>query len=149
MKLSIYVIAALAITTNSFAQDQVKVGDVLDLEERIMIKKMTDELTKPNPNAPVAAPAPVIMPPKPAKIVYPTETLAVYGTSATFYEGQLSMGGRLYTVRAGSPVQEYIVNSVTPYGIELKRFVQPSKKKGKHRPGAPEQQILFAPLVLH
>ena len=148
MKFSFFAIAMLAIATNSFAQDRVRVGEVVDLEERIMIKKMNDELNKPDPNAP-PAPMPVMVAPKPPKISYPTETLAVYGTSATFYEGQLSMGGRTYVVRTGTPVQEYIVNSVTPFGIELKKTVVPTKRRGKHRAAAPVQQVMFAPLVAH
>lgn len=148
MKFPFFMIAALAIAANSIAQDRVKVGDVVDLEERIMIKKMNDELNKPDPNAP-PAPVPMMAAPKPPKISYPTETLAVYGTSATGYQGQLSMGGRTYVVRAGTPVQEYIVDSVTPFGVELKKTVAPTKRRGKHRPTMPTQQMMFVPLVAH
>lgn len=147
MKRFFFLLPLLAISTATFAQDQIKVGDLLDLEERIMVKKMTDELSKPNPNAPPAPP--VVITPRAPKIVYPTETLAVYGTSATFYEGQLSMGGATYTVRNGSPVQGYTVTSVTPYGIELMKLV-PSKHLGKKsRAVEPQKVTLFAPLAAH
>jgi len=145
MKRLFFFIQLLAIASTSFAQEQLRVGDILDLEERIMIKKMTDELTKPNPNAP--PPAPIVISPKAPKIVYPTETLAVYGTSATYYEGQLSLGGTTYTVRNGTPVAEYVVSSVSPAGIQLTKLV-PAKKRGKKGGQAELKKVtLFAPLV--
>lgn len=147
MKLSIFLLPLFALSTATLAQDQIKVGDLVDLEERIMVKKMTDELSKPNPNAP--PPAPVLIVPRAPKIVYPTETLAVYGTSATSYEGQLSMGGATYTVRNGAPVQGYTVTAVTPSGIELSKTVTPKKMGKKSRLAEPEKVTLFAPLVAH
>jgi len=146
MNRSLCLIALLFLSTPLFAQDKASVGDILDLEERIMLKKMTDELSKPNPNAP--PPAPVIIPRRPPKIVYPTETLAVYGTSATFYEGQLSMGGRMHTVRSGMPVEGYVVSSISPSGIELTKYAAPKKGPKKHRASEPQKVTLFAPLVL-
>lgn len=147
MKRTLFLISILAVSTASFAQDQVRVGDILDLEERIMVKKMTDELSKPNPNAPVAPP--MVITPRAPKIVYPTETLAVYGTSATFYEGQLSMGGRTYTVRTGTPVMEYVVTAVGPQGVEMSKTVPPKKGRKGHRAAEPQQVTLFAPLASH
>jgi hypothetical protein len=146
MKRSFFLIALLALSTPSFAQDKASVGDILDLEERVMLKKMTDELSKPSPNAP--PPAPVIIPRRTPKIVYPTETLAVYGTSATFYEGQLSMGGRMHTVRSGMPVEGYVVSSISPSGIELTKYVPSKKGRKKHRASETQKVTLFAPLIL-
>lgn len=146
MNRSLFLIALLFLSTPSFAQDKATVGDILDLEERIMLKKMTDELSKPNPNAP--PPAPVIIPRRAPKIVYPTETLAVYGTSATFYEGQLSMGGRMHIVRSGMPVEGYVVSSISPNGIELTKYVEPKKGSKKHRASGAKKVTLFAPLIL-
>lgn len=143
MKRVLY-LAALIISTNAaMAQDQIKVSDLVDLEERILVKRMNEELTKPGPNS--APAAPVVIMPKAPKIVYPTETLAVYGTSATFYEGQLSMGGRIYTVRTGTPVQGYLVTSVAPQGIELTKSSSAKRGKGKQRQATVEK--LYAPLV--
>jgi len=133
------IIPLLLFTTAALAQEQVKVGDVIDLEERVLVKKMADELSKPNPNAP--PPAPVIFRPKVPKVIHRTETLAVYGTTATSYEGQLSMGGKLYTVRAGMPVQDYRVTNVTPQGITLTKGV------GRTRGRSAGNQTLFAPLA--
>lgn len=147
MKRSLFLITIFAASAASFAQDQLKVGDILDLEERIMVKKMTDELNKPNPNAPPAPP--VVVVPRAPKIVYPTETLAVYGTSVTFYEGELSMGGRNYTVRAGTPVNEYVVTSVGPNGIELVKAAPAKKTRHGHRATAPQKVTLFAPMASH
>jgi hypothetical protein len=145
MKRISLLIQLLAISSISFSQEQLRVGDILDLEERIMVKKMTDELSKPNPNSP--PPAPIVIASKAPKIVYPTETLAVYGTSATYYEGQLFMGGATYTVRNGTPVAEYVVTSVSPAGIQLSKLV-PGKKRGKkHGRSEMEKVTLFAPLV--
>jgi len=144
MKRFFTLIPLLAIATAAIAQEQITVGDILDLEERILIKKMNDELAKPNPNAPPAPP--VIIAPKAPKIVYPTQTLAVYGTSATFYEGQLSMGGKVYTVRAGTPVQDYVVTSVAPHGIELSKYTA-SRTRGKASSPAQQTQTLFVPIA--
>jgi len=146
MNRTLFLISLFVLSSAACAQDPVKVGEILDLEERIMVKKMTDELSKPNPNAP--PPAPVIIPPRAPKIVYPTETLAVYGTSATFYEGQLSMGGRTYTVRTGSPVQDYVVSSITQNGIELTKYPAAAKGRKKHRKAEPRKVTLFAPLAV-
>ena len=145
MKRSIFLLPLFALSTAVLAQDQIRVGDVLDLEERIMVKKMTDELSKPNPNAPPAPP--IVITPRAPKIVYPTETVAVYGTSATFYEGQLSMGGINQTVRTGSQVQGYTVTSVSPRGIELTKLEMPKKVGKKSRKTEPQKVTLFAPLV--
>jgi hypothetical protein len=144
MKRIILLIPFLAVASTAIAQDQVTIGDVLDLEERIMVKHMTDELAKPNPNAP---PAPVIVPVA-QKVVYPTEMLASYGTSATFYEAQLSYGGHVYPVRVGTNVQGYTVTNITPTGLEMIRTV-PMKVHGKHRRTAQVTQTLFAPLAAH
>jgi hypothetical protein len=146
MKFLLTIISVFFIATASAAsaQDQVKVGDVLDLEERILVKKMMEEAAKPNPNAP--PPLPVSIVPKTPKIVYPTETVAVYGTSATFYEGELTMGGKLYTVRNGSPVQGYIVTSVSPNGIELTKYAV-SNRNSKKKTEAYKKTTLFAPRV--
>jgi hypothetical protein len=133
------IIPLLFLTSAAFAQDDVKVGDLIDLEERVLIKKMADELSKPNPNAP--PPAPVVFRPKTPKIIHRTETLAVYGTSATFYEGQLSMGGKVHTVRNGTPVQDYVVTAVSPQGITL------VKNGGGRGRRAGSNNTLFAPLA--
>lgn len=147
MKRSFFLLPLFAISTAALAQDQIRVGDLLDLEERIMVKKMTDELSKPNPNAPPAPP--LVIAPRAPKIVYPTETLAIYGTSATSYEGQLSMGGVTYTVRNGTPVQDYTVTAVTPAGIELTKLAQPKYVGKKSRFTSPQKVTLFAPLAAH
>jgi len=146
MNRPLFLIALLFLSAPSFAQDKASVGDILDLEERIMLKKMTDELSKPNPNAP--PPAPVVIPRRAPKIVYPTETLAVYGTSATFYEGQLSMGGRMHTVRSGMPIEGYVVSSIGPSGIELTKYVAPKKARKRHGASGAQKVTLFAPLIL-
>lgn len=144
MKRFFLLVPILLLTNAAVAQDQLKVGELLDLEERIMVKKMTDELAKPNPNAPAAPP--VIVAPRAPKIVYPTEALAIYGTSSTYYEGQLSMGGRTYTVRNGTILPEYVVSAISPQGIELTKLIGPSKGKKGRRDG--DQKVtLFAPLV--
>jgi hypothetical protein len=146
MKRILTLISLIAIASAATAQEQLKVGDVLDLEERILIKQMNDELAKPNPHAPMAPP--VFIQPKAPKIVYPTVTLAVYGTSATAYEGQLSMGGRVYTVRRGSPVQEYTVASIAPHGIELSKNAA-TGLPGKVSARTPKIETIFAPLASH
>lgn len=146
MNRTLFLISLFVLSSASYAQEQVKVGEILDLEERIMVKKMTDELSKPNPNAP--SPAPVINRTKAPKIVYPTETLAVYGTSATYYEGQLSMGGRIYTVRNGWPIQGYVVSAISPSGIELTKYPTAVKSRKKHREAKPRKVTLFAPLAV-
>lgn len=97
MKRISLIISCLIVAQSSIAQEPVKLGDLIDLEGRVLYKKMADELSKPNPNA-LPPPPPIVVVPKAPKVVFRTETLAVYGTSATFYEGQLSMGGKLYTV---------------------------------------------------
>lgn len=144
MKRFSFLLPILLLSSAAAAQDQLKVGDLLDLEERIMVKKMTDELAKPNPNAPAAPP--VIIAPRAPKVVYPTEALAIYGTSSTYYEGQLSMGGRTYTVRNGTILPEYVVSAISPQGIELTKLTAPSKGKKSSR-GDAQKVTLFAPLV--
>jgi hypothetical protein len=134
------IIPLLVFASAAFAQESIKVGDMVDLEERVLYKKMADELSKPNPNAP-PPPPPAIVIPKPPKVVHRTETLAVYGTTATFYEGQLSMGGTVYTVRNGTPVQDYVVTAVSPQGITLVKNV-----RGKGRSRNRSNDTLFAPL---
>lgn len=144
MKRFSLLLSILLLSGTAAAQDQLKLGDLLDLEERIMVKKMTDELAKPNPNAPAAPP--VIVAPRAQKVVYPTETLAIYGTSSTYYEGQLSMGGRTYTVRNGTMLPEYVVSAISPQGIELTKLAASAKGK-KGRRGEAQKVTLFAPLV--
>ena len=144
MKRSITLIPLLVFASAAFAQSQITVGDVVDLEERVLIKKMADELNKPNPNAPPAPPR--IFIPKAPRIIHRTETLAVYGTSATFYEGQLSMGGKVYTVRPGMPVQDYVVSLVAPNGIELTKN-DAGQSRGKASSRASAKHTLFAPIV--
>jgi hypothetical protein len=144
MKRILYIVPFLTLSISAFAQDSLRVGDMVDLEEKVMVKKMQDELNKPNPNMP---PIPTIVSvPQAPRIVYPTETLAVYGTSATYYEGQLSMGGRTFTVRKGTPVQGYIVSSIGPQGIELSKTVYHPKKR-KAGPNKSETKTVFAPLA--
>lgn len=142
MKRIFTIIPLLAFTSTAFAQEPIKVGDMVDLEERVLFKKMADELSKPNPNAPPALPPAMLMPKAP-KVIHRTETLAVYGTTATFYEGQLSMGGKVYTVRNGTPVQDYVVTAVAPQGITL------VKNGGRNRSRAGLNHTLFAPLTTH
>ena len=134
------IIPLLVFASTAFAQESIKVGDLVDLEERVLYKKMADELSKPNPNAPPPPPPAIVMP-KPPKIIHRTETLAVYGTSATFYDGQLSMGGKVYTVRNGTPVQDYVVTAVSPHGITM---VKNARGNGRGRTGS--AHTLFAPL---
>jgi len=141
----VFTLISLVLTASSIqAQEQIKVGDVLDLEERILMKRMSDELNKPSANAPSVAP--VIVMTKAPPIQYPTETLAVYGTSATFYEGQLSIGGQIFTVRNGSSVQGYLVSSVVPDGIELTKMGG-ARKRGAKSSRNKAQQTLFVPLA--
>lgn len=135
------VIPILAIASAACAQEPLQVGDLVDLEERVLYKKMADELSKPNPNAPPPAPA-IVLPKPPPKPVHRTETLAIYGTSATFYEGQLSMGGKIYPVRDGSAVGDYVVQAVAPHGITLVKSVG-----GKHTTRGGSNHTLFAPLA--
>lgn len=135
------IIPLLVFVSTAAAQEPIKVGEMIDLEERVLFKKMADELSKPNPNAP-PPPPPAIIIPKPPKVVHRTETVAVYGTSATSYEGQLSMGGKLYTVRVGTPVADYIVSSVAPHGVTLEK-----KIGGTDRRRAGTKETLFAPLA--
>lgn len=145
MKRIITLISLIATANLANAQESISVGQVLDLEERILLKQMTDELNKPSPHAP--ATAPVVVTPKAPKIAYPTETLAVYGTSDTFYEGQLSFDGKVYTVRKGMRVQDYVVTSVSLHGIELtKTAAAPSRGKRSVRPQP--NKVVFAPLVV-
>ena len=145
MKRYFTLIPLFALASAALAQNQMSVGDVLDLEERVLVKKMNDELSKPNPNAPPMPPPAVLMPKAP-KVAYPTQTLAVYGTSATSYEGQLALGGNVYIVQTGSHVQDYVVTSIAPHGIAL---AKPSSAapRGKNTSHAAQTQTLFAPLV--
>jgi hypothetical protein len=137
--------ALFAAATPAFAQDQVKLGDLLDLEGRLAVKKLTDELNKPNPNVPPAPPLPMPVPSRAPAVVYPTEAVAVYGTSPN-YEGQLSMGGKVYVVQKGALVQEYVVSAITPQGILLtKATAAPAGKKGHGTQAQP--MTLFAPLA--
>ena len=145
MKRYLTLIPLFALASAALAQNPVSVGDVLDLEERVLVKKMNDELTKPNPNAPPAPPSAMPMPKAP-KVVYPTQTLAVYGTSVTSYEGQLFMGGRVYTVQNGTPVQGYVVKSVAPNGIALEKQ-SAGPRRGKKPARATQTKTLFAPLA--
>ncbi|CAN7642668.1 hypothetical protein [Massilia sp. LjRoot122] len=145
MNRSLILIPFFAFSSLALAQDQLKVGELLDLEERILIKKMTDELAKPNPNAPAAPP--IVISPRAPKIVYPTETLAIYGTSTTYYEGQLSMEGRIHTVRNGSVVRDYVVSSIGPQGIWLTKTAGSAKGK-KGRAAEAQKVTLFAPLAV-
>jgi type IV pilus biogenesis protein PilP len=142
---SILLAVLFAAATSAFAQDQVKLGDLLDLEGRLAVKKMTDELNKPNPNVPPAAPLPMPVPSRTPAVVYPTEAVAVYGTSPD-YQGQLSMGGQIYVVQKGTFVQEYVVTSITPQGILLTRATTAqTHKKGRHAHA--QAPTLFAPLA--
>ena len=143
MKRYFTLIPLLACASAAFAQQPINVGDVVDLEERVLIKKMNEELGKPNPNAPPLPPAVIL--PKAPKVIHRTETLAVYGTSATFYEGQLSMGGKVYTVRNGTPVQGYVVTSVAPHGIALTQHTGRSRGKGSSQ--GHTKHTLFAPIA--
>lgn len=143
--LSMALLAALA--TPVFAQDQIRVSSLLELEEKIMLKKMTDELAKPGPNTP--PPMPMMPEAKAPTPVFPTETLAVYGTNATQYEGLLSLGGQTYTVRKGTQVQEYVVTDIGPQGIALSKAVPVRQKRGKKIITTGQLQTINAPLATH
>jgi type IV pilus biogenesis protein PilP len=148
MKTAFYPIALAALFAGAipaFAQDQVKLGDLLDLEGRLAVKKMTDELNKPNANAPASPPVSMPMPSRAPAIVYPTEAVAIYGT-APDYQAQLSMGGQIYTVQKGTWVHEYVVSSITPQGILLtKNASAPTGGRGRRAHSQPSS--MFAPLA--
>lgn len=145
MKKLLFALPLLALSFAAGAQDQVKLGDLLDLEDRVILKEMNEKLKPTGPAANTPPPIPVVA--HQPKVVYPTEALAVYGTSATFYEGQLSINGRVYTVRVGTPVDGgYIVTAVTPAGIMLTRPRQTAATKSK-RPAGQGAEVVFAPLV--
>jgi hypothetical protein len=140
------VLAALFVAAApAIAQDQVKLGDLLDLEGRLAVKKMTDELNKPSANAPVSPPVSIPMPSRAPAIVYPTEAMAVYGT-APDYQAQLSMGGQIYTVQKGTFVHEYVVSSITPQGILLTKDTS-APAGGRGRRAHPQPSSMFAPLA--
>lgn len=146
MKRISIIISCLIVAQSAIGQEPVKLGDLIDLEGRVLYKKMADELSKPNPNAP-PPPPPIVIAPKAPKVVFRTETLAVYGTSATFYEGQLSMGGKLYTVREGTPVQDYVVTAVLPNGIMLTKLGGGGRGRGNDSSRRNAHNTLFAPLA--
>lgn len=129
--------------TAAAAQEPVRLGDLVDLESRLVLKKMTDELNKPSPNAP--PPLPIVMPVKAPEVVYPTETLAIYGTSPA-YEGQVTVGGQIYGVRLGTQVREYRVSAISPAGIELTKFAPVNGRK-KNRLDAAQKVTVFAPMI--
>lgn len=133
----------LAAAGAALAQD-ITIGTILELEDKIKIKKMTDELTKNNGQTPVA-PAPIIALPPPAK-VYPTETLEIHGVDHV-YTGLLTMGGVNYRVQKGAMVNGYVVASISPAGIELRRLSVEAKKGGKRgKSDYQKQTSIFAPL---
>lgn len=147
MKMNLTTIMLMTIlasaATAAIAQETVRLGDMVDLESRLVVKKMTDELNKPSPNAP--PPLPIVMPVKAPEVVYPTETLAIYGTSPA-YEGQVTMGGQIYGVRLGTQVREYTVSAISPAGIELTKYALVKGRK-KHRSDAAQKLTVFAPMI--
>lgn len=134
------ILTSTAIT--AVAQERPTVGTVLDLEERILLKKMNEEMSRTDPNS---APKPTAAA-KPKKIVYPTKALSVYGTSASFYEGQLAHGGMTHQVRVGTAIDGYIVTAVSPAGIELTKQA-PKKKKGIGKGAGNTPKKIFAPFA--
>lgn len=146
MKRYLTTLLLLAGAASACAQKPVTVGDVINLEEAVLIKKMNEELAKPDPNAPPLPPP--VKAPKPQKIVHPTRALAVYGTTATAYEGHLSMSGVVHVVRIGSRVENYIVTHVAPHGIELTMQAdEKTGRRGSAKRGS-KTQTMFVPVYV-
>lgn len=126
---------------------EVTIGTLLDLEDKIKVKKLNDELEKPSGNV-VAAPPPTILPVAPVAKSYPTQAMEIHGVDQ-HYSGVLSMGGMNFEVKPGSFVNGYVVSAITPAGIELTKAGAAGRTKGKSRNSKPGQgNVIFAPLPL-
>ena len=123
---------------------EVTIGTLLDLEDKIKVKKLHDELEKPSGNV-VAAPPPAILPVAPVAKSYPTQAMEIHGVDQ-HYSGVLSMGGMNFEVKKGSFVIGYVVSSITPSGIELTRAGSAGRKGRNSKPG--QGSVIFAPLPL-
>lgn len=146
---------ALAVASASLLAETVTLGDMVDLEAKITLKKMTDELNKSSqlpgqfsqqqtgltPSMMKSSgPLPdnsSSLPMKVKKLVPVTN--AVYGISGdgeTQYRGILNWGDESYPVKIGSVVHGYTVNSITSKGIRL-------TKTGKWKSHG---SVIFSPL---
>lgn len=143
---ALVLLMSLVAVETAYAQE-VTIGTLLDLEDKIKVKKLRDELEKPSGNV-VAAPTPAILPVAPVAKSYPTQAIEIHGVDQ-HYSGVLSMGGMNFEVKTGSLVNGYVVSAITPSGIELTKAGATGRTKGKGRNSKPRQgSVIFAPLPL-
>lgn len=117
----------LILSSQLFAQET-SLNDLLNLETRVTVSKMKEELSKSSA-ADVKVP---VLPKLDGALKHiPREprTIAVYGVSPN-YEGQMDFDGSVVTVKPGMTIFGKVVASISANGITL---VTPAKRKQNKR----------------
>lgn len=145
-KRALFFLASLLFASTGLAQE-VTIGTLMDLEDKIKVKKMHEELEKPSANAPPPPPVTSILPVAAPAIKYPTQAMEIHGVDQN-YSGILSMGGMNFAVKKGSFVNGFTVTAITPSGIELtKAGTANARSAGKgNRAKSAKNNVIFAPL---
>lgn len=119
----IFSVAALLVANHALAQETT-LGDLLNLETKVTVSKMKEELAKTS--------APEIKVPVLPKMDSPVKrapveprTIAIYGVSPN-YEGLMDFNGSVMKVKQGSSVFGKVVTNITAEGITL---LTPAKTK--------------------
>lgn len=156
-------LAVASVSSAAFAE-KIPLSDFLDVEAKIAMKKMNDELLtvtpsssgstspgSPIPGGLMPSMAPIGNSPRlpvtdgaasraAPKTTSPV-TQIVYGTSSAsevVYRGVLIWNDQSYPVKVGSVVKGYTVSSISSSGTDLTKV-----SKGKHKGGT-----IFAPLIV-
>lgn len=118
----------MCMTQVALAEEASTLNEMLNLESKVTVNKMREELAKTNPPESKIVNMPRLdLPPK--KVVNPPMALAVYGVSPN-YEGMMDFNGSVVTVKKGSTVFGKIVSDISTQGITL---VTPAPiKRAKH-----------------
>lgn len=127
-------VVGLLLSASTMAQETT-MGDMLNLESRVTVSKMKEELAKSSPPEVKTVTLPKLdMPSKP--VVLPPRTVAIYGMEPN-YQGLMDFNGSVVTVSKGSQVFGKVVSDVSVHGVTLStpapmRAVRKAKR-GKQR----------------
>ncbi|MBC3871444.1 hypothetical protein [Undibacterium oligocarboniphilum] len=117
----------MLVSTVSHAQQTL--GDMLDLESKITVSKMKEELAKSSGEV-----KPTILPKldAPVKPVHvEPRTVAIFGVSPD-YEGIMDVNGSMVPAKKGSLIDGRLVTDISVSGITLTEIATPKRKSSKH-----------------
>lgn len=150
----IFSVAGFLIANQSLAQEAT-LGDLLNLETKVTVAKMKEELAKSSATEVKLPVLPKLDVPVKRAPVEP-KTIAIYGVSPN-YEGLMDFDGRVMKVKQGSSVFGKSVVNITAEGITLltppkAKVTKPVKKNKSKRavkkPVSSEPTTQFYPVLI-